>query len=648
MNIIKQRSFITKLDSYFNKRKELFFFISIASLIIFGLLLFDPGIDEGGDDSGYILNAKNFIEGTAFPGWHGTFYSILIGFVIKLSGFNLLLFKALSLVFLACYQVLIYFSLRNKISSTILCFILLFSGFSSGILFFGSQTYTEALFFLEQGFLFYFLFNFIIEKPNTFEHIKNSWLQYICLGFVFFSLATTRNVGITAIISVILFLLLDKKFRVAVYVILSYMLFSIPYSLYKKYVWGIQKSDMSGQLNEILLKDPYNNGLGKENFSGIVARVIENTKSYLSQIFLNEISFRGNFSDSTNLFVCLIVVSLLIYGLIRAYRTKNKIFQFLFLYLGVTLGTTFISIHAMWKQNRLIIAFLPFLLIALIWAIFELSKFKKLRIVNFLIVVFMGLVLIRLLFFTVKLAQNNQIKITEQIKGNKYYGYENDWVNFLKMSEWAATNIDDSVKIASRKASMSFIFGEGRNFVGIYSVPSFTFKEIDSELNHMDGHTIFFHEKEVNKLPGKYALYIKQFMYCIIHFDNQLYGAYKIPEIEKSNILKLSAFFKINIYEQNNVPLIRKITQAKETICYKPDVLLRRFKEKNVHFVIKASLRINSKVNTGQTITTVLKYLWVIEQKYPGIFSKVHQIGNDKSEPAILYKINYNYYKLKY
>jgi hypothetical protein len=40
------------------------------------------------------------------------------------------------------------------------------------------------------------------------------------------------------------------------------------------------------------------------------------------------------------------------------------------------------------------------------------------------------------------------------------------------MSEWAGTHLPDSALIACRKAPMSFIYGKGKSFYGIYSVPS--------------------------------------------------------------------------------------------------------------------------------------------------------------------------------
>jgi hypothetical protein len=60
--------------------------------------------------------------------------------------------------------------------------------------------------------------------------------------------------------------------------------------------------------------------------------------------------------------------------------------------------------------------------------------------------------------------------IKKNLKGDKYYGYTPDWQNFLKCSEWAADSLPDSALVASRKAPMSFVYGNGKKFFPIYSV----------------------------------------------------------------------------------------------------------------------------------------------------------------------------------
>ena len=48
----------------------------------------------------------------------------------------------------------------------------------------------------------------------------------------------------------------------------------------------------------------------------------------------------------------------------------------------------------------------------------------------------------------------------------------------------------------------------------------------------------------------------------------------------------------------------------------------------------------------GLIINTVERYMAFIQEKYPQVFSKVSQIGDDDNEPATIFKIEYEKYGL--
>jgi hypothetical protein len=58
------------------------------------------------------------------------------------------------------------------------------------------------------------------------------------------------------------------------------------------------------------------------------------------------------------------------------------------------------------------------------------------------------------------------------LSGDLLYGYENDWKNYLAMSQWCAKNLPEGSKVLARKSTMSFIVSGGRDmFEGLYVVP---------------------------------------------------------------------------------------------------------------------------------------------------------------------------------
>ncbi|MFO8000763.1 MAG: hypothetical protein R6U46_05930 [Marinilabilia sp.] len=71
-----------------------------------------------------------------------------------------------------------------------------------------------------------------------------------------------------------------------------------------------------------------------------------------------------------------------------------------------------------------------------------------------------------------------------------------------------------------------------------------------------------------------------------------------------------------------------------------PDSLLTRLYERDITHIMVASLRKNPRENTGQVINTIHRYMSIIADAYPEIFSPVKKFGED--EPALLYRINYD------
>ena len=59
--------------------------------------------------------------------------------------------------------------------------------------------------------------------------------------------------------------------------------------------------------------------------------------------------------------------------------------------------------------------------------------------------------------------------LKKNLKGDVYYGYTDDWSNFLKMSAYCSDSLPPNSFVASRKAPMSFIYGHGKKFYPIYT-----------------------------------------------------------------------------------------------------------------------------------------------------------------------------------
>src|SRR3990172_5386827 len=112
-----------------------------------------------------------------------------------------------------------------------------------------------------------------------------------------------------------------------------------------------------------------------------------------------------------------------------------------------------------------------------------------------------------------------------------------------------------------------------------------------------------------------------------------------------SEITQVIRDFKLGTFPVDS--LLNRVSVSKQS-CYavSPDSLINTLRRNKVDFALIASLRANPSANTGNIINTIQRYLYFVEQKYPGILVLVHQIGTEIEEPAWLYRIDYNRYHL--
>jgi hypothetical protein len=631
-----------KWDIYFSRHLNKWFVASLALLVISGILLFDLRISEGGDDSSYLMEAMLFSKGESFPSFHGILYSMFLGWMIKLSGFHLVLFKFFSFVFLLVHQFVFYFTFRKRISPFLLSALLIILSISSGIIYYGSQTYTEAFYMMLQALLLYFVIHRMLHFPGNFIHIKSEWKSYLLIGFLLFLLVKTRNIGLIAVAGLLIYLIIEKKYYNGLFTLISYFVFTLPYMLYKKIVWGMGGHDAGSQLNILLQKDPYNRSLGYENLWGMVTRLFENSKIYLSGIFLQETGLRDPANDGSGYVVTIILAAILVTGLIISFRERNKVLLFLFIYLGTSLVATFLSVSQIWSQSRLIIIYLPLLLLCMSWTLAQIGREDRLAFMRLLTVSLLLLITLKNLTHTVHDIINHYPILKKNLAGDRYFGYTPDLANFLKMSEWAAGNIPLEEDIASRKPGMSFVYGNGRIFRPMHKLP---FVETDSVLDMataVNGRIAFVDDLRFEKEDRNRVIRTKRFLKAIVTFDNDVYSLIIAGEDQSGQLDSLLNLmpgldpiytveaFRKEVVEKNNT-----------TTSLYPDQMLKELSSENIQYLIQAQLRANPGEKTGETLNTVERWMVAINSKYPGAFKLVNQIGRDKNEPARLYHVDY-------
>ncbi len=642
-----KRSLWQLLDDFFEKRLNVILIISLILSSLLGGFLFDVKISTGGDDSHYVEMAHNFLKGDAFPSWHGPLYSVFLSLPMLIFGVNIVWLKIISFLFVLAHLVLFFLTFRNRISPAVLAFVMLILAVNSSILYFASQTYSEAMYMFLQSLAIYIFVN-IYTFTGTRDGVmtfRQEALQWLILGFFVFLVSLTRNIGIVCLMAMVFFLIIEKRFRGAVMLTLSYVVFLIPFRLYKTLVWNEPLSGGPDQISEMFSKNPYNQAMGTEDFAGVVTRFVMNAKAYLSKHFMIGIGLQDPASTDKSGLITIILVVLFLIALYFAFR-RSKIMLFISIYLGAAIASTFIALHQSWDQMRMIVIFLPMLLLLLLWGIQQLSLNKRYTYVGFVLLIFVTVIFLKTFDQTTDKIKVNRKVLARNIKGNMYYGFTPDWQNFLRMSEWVGHNIPEGKLVASRKPSMSYIYSKGREFYGMYRIPTEQPGEFIKDIKKRTGELIAFPNEAVkNNWPAGLQWEIKKANVAYIAEGSDLYGLYNFRGQQGNEVIQQLYSYNVQPFQTDS--LLKLISLSPQT-CYavSPDTLINNLRKNKVEYVIVANLRANPNVKTGNIINNIQRYLYFVELKYPGILELVHQVGRDDDEPAWLYRINYELYGL--
>ena len=462
-------SVFEQLENWFERNdKGVFVGFGIISVFV-SLILFNARISEGGDDSTYIQAGWEYSKAFFhyYYNFNAPFYPMFLSLPIKLFGINLLLLKFLSVPMQFFGLFFVYKAFRKRIPFVVLFPVLFFIAANSSLQYYASQTNNEAFVMFWQGL---FLFNFVklwdLLSAGK-DTLKETWKRWLALGLLAFILTFSKNIAICMIPVIPLFFLLQRKWKEAGYGIGAFLVVKIPFELIKTAIWG-NLAQLKAQGNILLLKDPYDASKGNDDISGFIGRFFDNINIYLSKRFFQIIGFRD--PENTELYAGLafLVVFLIIVGFVAIVRSKNKILLFTSLYSLSILGGTFLVLQTRWDQPRMIITQMPFILMIIFYAMYSFVKKKA-----FAQGLYLTLIIIfsfSLLGTTFKQSATNMPALRKNLKGDMYYGFTPDWVNFLRMSRWCADSLPESSFVASRKAPMSFIYGNGKKFYPVYKV----------------------------------------------------------------------------------------------------------------------------------------------------------------------------------
>jgi hypothetical protein len=461
---------LAKIETWFTRHDRKVFYVLLFLSTLFSLLLFDSKVSEGGDDSGYIERAWNLLHEGKFPYYQGPGYPVMLSLIVKIFGLNVIALKLFSVLCHFGFVWFTYKSFHKRIPYTVLFALISFISFNHFIQYYASQTFTETFFLFLQSIALFITFRIIDtikENDSLLEVLKKNYLKWIGFGIMFLLLSISKSIAIVCIVGVIIYFLLYKNYKQALYALLAFVVMKVIYTVIVTAAFGPSDSD---QFEMILRKQLYKPDAGHEDFAGLVKRFFDNFNIYISLHMYRILNLRSSVIDnSTKLIPALSYISALVIAIftIMSYRKNRYVFLSAIYFIILCCGV-FVGIQAANMQDRLIIIAMPLIFLVLYYGAYELAKRSSLA--QSLLVVFSSFMLLVTIGKSSVIAKENTTALKKNLSGDIYYGYTPDWENFLKMSKYCADSLPDSAQVLSRKPGMSFIYGNGKKFVGQYWV----------------------------------------------------------------------------------------------------------------------------------------------------------------------------------
>jgi hypothetical protein len=641
-NVSNSSTFFERTEIFLTKYMNRILLASLLLTLTFSILLFDIRFSLAGDDSAYVLRAVDFLDHFIYPGFSGPLYPIVLSPFIAIFGIQAIPLKCLSLLFILGFVYFIYKAFRGRISAILLAALLILIPFNSFILYYASQTYSEAFFMFLQAIVLYVFFT-LFTGPDQEKSFGIMIKQHLLLAVCILALGITRTIGLSAIIAVSAYFIIKGQWKNLVFFIISFTILFASFQGFKILVWENSEMHFAGQFENLVSKNYYDTGAGKEDMQGYITRVIGNSNYYLSDAFYALLGFR-EMKDSNTSYPLLAILTwlLIISSTIMSFK-KNKYLFFTGVYTVIFIFITFLITQTVWKQSRLIIPYVPLILLMLLSLFYDLLSINRWKRVQWLFPVFV-LILFGLSFNSIAL----EIRKTRQID-SKYYGLTPDWENYCKVSEWASENLPKNVFVACRKPSISFIYSNGKRFFGINRINDSPSDSLLKAETVKTLHYYFILPSSIDNNPVSTNLYyiFKKGMlgYGLINENNVLsipFYLMRFPDsLEEKTLAEMKSSKVSYTADINILKTWLNNPKVKISIIY-PDSLLNFLRKANVTHVITANLRADAAEKNGYTNNTVERFMNYIGYKYPDIMTKIIQMGSDDNEPAALYQINYD------
>ncbi len=463
-------SILDKLEKLISKRLK---WITIASLLLFliiGTLLFDGYIIPMADDANFIVEASNFLKYGVYPTFSSVFYTALLAVPALVFGFNVVSYKLFSFVMGGLGIWIYYKSFKNYFPSIVVAAVLLFISTNYALQFYNSSTLSESFFMtMQYGFLglSFYLLNKFKEEDFAYDGLKSRktfWASTIVFILLY---SITKNILLIAPFILGLYCVYLKRYKLASIIVGGYLVARIIYTMAIKILFN--GSAVSGQFETLMLKNYYNASEGREDISGLVVRYFENFNHHISTDVLRILGWRVENAPLEPIgFMTLLFLIFFLAGGYYMFKKREQHKLYLGIYLAVIISVVFVALQTHWKQDRMIIVYVPLILTFLFSVFYHFVKDRG-TVWRTLFFISIPLLLLIQLRHLPQRISDNRMRLAALMSGDIYGVYTQDWQNYLKMSKWSADNLPAGAKVLCRKPNTSIVYADGKNiFEGLF------------------------------------------------------------------------------------------------------------------------------------------------------------------------------------
>jgi hypothetical protein len=472
------------IEKWIEDKKWFFFSAFLVITAWFAYSHFDARMSFATDDAGYIARAYAFLKRGLYPGFQGPLYPLFLALMIKIFGLKFILLKSFSILFLILHIVFLWLAFHRRIPNLVLVSVCLFSALNPYILYYGSFTFSEAFMMFMQSLMFYMIFK-QLDKMDQDNALKKTWTGWLLFGLMILLLSLTKNVGIVAIAAFTFYFLIRKEWKNALLSVVSFGIIKVVYEIIAR---GIFKAEAGGQLEGLMRKNYYDPSQGNEDLMGYVNRFFENFGNYISIHFYKIVGFGeqtmglkpGQAAEKAepSYFLSFLFLFMLGFSLYILFK-KNKYVLITLFYAAGTLAITFITLQVSWNQDRLIVPYVPLVVLAFFsalyyWVVKKDNPLLKVGMIGIFVI-------ISLMQFpaTARITKQNSLALKKYRKGSTTYNFRQPIINFIEINEWIDTNLpEDSIKIATNKPEEAFVYARKAVFLRVPSMNGKTPEEI--------------------------------------------------------------------------------------------------------------------------------------------------------------------------